>query len=123
MRYGSVGDYAKPKWDAMLEILKTAGKGEQEIKIYTATIGLSGDKLCSSMSTSSDAPYYGFNYEANEDGTQIKFTQLSTVSNKAGKDYYKKILNNPKAFANSDIFGTHFYGTPRNKMDFPELES
>ena len=40
-----------------------------------------------------------------------------------GKDYYKKILNNPKAFANCDIFGTHFYGTPRSKMDFPELES
>ena len=91
MRYGSVGDYAKPKWDAMLEILKTAGKNNQEIKIYTATIGLSGDnKLCSSMSTSSDAPYYGFTYDANADGTQIKFAQQSTVSNKAGKDYYKK---------------------------------
>ena len=40
-----------------------------------------------------------------------------------GKDYYKKILNNAKAYANCDLFGTHFYGTPRNKMDFPELES
>ncbi|MBQ8960705.1 MAG: carbohydrate binding domain-containing protein [Ruminococcus sp.] len=40
-----------------------------------------------------------------------------------GKDYYTKILNNQKAFENCDIFGTHFYGTPRNKMDFPELES
>jgi len=37
-----------------------------------------------------------------------------------GKDYYKKILNNAKAYENCDLFGTHFYGTPRNKMDFPE---
>ncbi len=40
-----------------------------------------------------------------------------------GKDYYTKILNNPKAFANCDLFGTHFYGTPRSKMDFPALET
>lgn len=40
-----------------------------------------------------------------------------------GKDYYSKILNNAKAMANCDVFGTHFYGTPRDKMDFPALES
>ena len=40
-----------------------------------------------------------------------------------GKDYYSKILNNQKAWENCDIFGTHFYGTPRSKMDFPQLES
>lgn len=39
-----------------------------------------------------------------------------------GKDYYNKILANSKAMANCDLFGTHFYGTPRSKMDFPELE-
>lgn len=94
MRYGSVGEYAKPKWDAMLEILKTAGKNKQEIKIYTATIGLTSDnKLCSSMSTSTDQPYWGFNGEdvsKAKDGTKIKFSQNSTVRNKAGKDYYSK---------------------------------
>ncbi len=39
-----------------------------------------------------------------------------------GKDYYKKILANPKAMANCDVFGTHFYGTGRQHMDFPDLE-
>ena len=91
MQYNSVGAYAQPAWDEMLAILKTAGKGQQEIKIYTATIGLSNDnKLCCSMSTSTDAPYYGFSFEGNKDGTQIKFNQKSTDSNKAGKDYFKK---------------------------------
>ena len=91
MRYGSVGEYAKPKWDDMLAVLKTAGKGKQEIKVYTATIGLSSDnKLCSSLSTSTDAPYFGFTHQGNTDGTQIKFTANSSVQNKAGKDYYKK---------------------------------
>ena len=40
-----------------------------------------------------------------------------------GKTYYKKILANSAAFANCDLFGTHFYGTQRNMMDFPELEN
>lgn len=40
-----------------------------------------------------------------------------------GKDYYKQILANPKAFENCDLFGTHFYGTPRDRMDFPDLEN
>lgn len=40
-----------------------------------------------------------------------------------GKKYYTKILNNQKAFANCDLFGTHFYGTQRAWMDFPALES
>ena len=40
-----------------------------------------------------------------------------------GKKYYTKILNNQKAFANCDLFGTHFYGTQRDWMDFPALES
>lgn len=38
------------------------------------------------------------------------------------KDYYNKILNNSTAYANTDLFGTHFYGTSRNAMDFPALE-
>lgn len=40
-----------------------------------------------------------------------------------GKKFYTKILNNQKAFANCDLFGTHFYGTTRDWMDFPALES
>lgn len=40
-----------------------------------------------------------------------------------GKRFYKKILNNAKAMANCDVFGTHMYGTQRAWMDFPELEN
>ncbi len=40
-----------------------------------------------------------------------------------GKKFYTKILNNQKAMANCDLFGTHFYGTTRDWMDFPALEN
>ncbi len=40
-----------------------------------------------------------------------------------GKKYYSKILNNQKAMANCDLFGTHFYGTTRDWMNYPALES
>ncbi len=40
-----------------------------------------------------------------------------------GKKFYTKILNNAKAMANCDVFGTHMYGTTRDWMDFPALES
>ncbi|WP_302192019.1 carbohydrate binding domain-containing protein [uncultured Ruminococcus sp.] len=40
-----------------------------------------------------------------------------------GKKFYRKILNNGKAMENCDVFGTHFYGTQRSWMDFPELEN
>ncbi len=40
-----------------------------------------------------------------------------------GKKFYSKILNNQKAMANCDLFGTHFYGTQRGWMDFPTLEN
>lgn len=40
-----------------------------------------------------------------------------------GKKFYTKILNNAKAMANCDVFGTHMYGTARDWMDFPALEN
>ncbi len=39
------------------------------------------------------------------------------------KDFYSKILSNQKAMANTKLFATHFYGTQRGQMDFPQLES
>ena len=48
---------------------------------------------------------------------------MSPESFSYNKSYYNKILNNSKAFANTDIFGTHFYGTSRENMDFPALEN
>ena len=95
--YSSVGDYAKPYWDAMLEKLKTYGKNKDEVKIYTATIGLINDKLVSKMVTGEAEPIWGFTAESLNDGTRIKFNQNSTINNKDGKNYRKigwdKILN------------------------------
>ena len=95
--YSSVGDYAKPYWDAMLEKLKTYGKNKDEVKIYTATIGLTNDKLVSRMVTGEAEPIWGFTAESLNDGTRIKFNQNSTINNKDGKNYRKigwdKILN------------------------------
>lgn len=48
---------------------------------------------------------------------------MSPESFSYNKSYYNKILNSSKAFANTDIFGTHFYGTSRENMDFPALEN
>lgn len=53
-------------------------------------------------------------------GTKAKL--MSPESFSYSKDYYNAILNNSKAMANCDLFGTHFYGTQRNAMDFPALE-
>ena len=91
MYYPSVGDFAKPKWDAMMEILKTAGRNKDKIKIYSAMIGMTSDnKLATSMSTSTDAPYWGFSAKEEDGEDIVSFKALSTVNNKAGKDYYNK---------------------------------
>ena len=92
MGYESLGEFAKPKWDDMLAVLKTAGKNKDEIKIYTATIGLTPEgRIAASMRAGSDQPYWGFNIETlNTEGTRIKITQLSTVRNTDGRTYYQK---------------------------------
>ncbi len=57
-------------------------------------------------------------------GDQLQFRVMSPETFQyTNKDYYTKILNNPKAFANTDLFGTHFYGTQRSQMDFQALEN
>ncbi|MGN1481266.1 alpha/beta hydrolase-fold protein [Porcipelethomonas sp.] len=48
---------------------------------------------------------------------------MSPESFSYNKSYYNAILNSSKAYANTDIFGTHFYGTSRDNMDFPALEN
>lgn len=48
---------------------------------------------------------------------------MSPESFSYNKSYYNAILNSSKAYANTDIFGTHLYGTSRENMDFPALES
>lgn len=57
-------------------------------------------------------------------GDQLDFRVMSPETFQyTNKDYYTKILNNSKAFANTDLFGTHFYGTQPSQMDFPALEN
>jgi len=90
LNYGSLNDYARPMWDAMMEVLKTAGKNNDMIKIYTATIGLTSDnKLAASMSTSTDAPYWGMSVTTVADD-KVVINSNSTLRNKAGRDYYNK---------------------------------
>lgn len=48
---------------------------------------------------------------------------MSPESFSYNKEYYNAILNSSKAYANTAIFGTHFYGTSRANMDFPALEN
>ncbi len=40
-----------------------------------------------------------------------------------GKMYYKKILENSAAKANCDLFGTHFYGTQRDSMNYATVKN
>ncbi len=54
-------------------------------------------------------------------GTNAKLMSPETFQ--YGKSYYNAILNNPQALENTDLFGTHFYGTQRSGMDFPALEN
>ena len=54
-------------------------------------------------------------------GTNAKL--MSPESFQYRKDIYNAILANPQASANVDLYGTHFYGTPRDWMDFPALEN
>ena len=54
-------------------------------------------------------------------GTNVKL--MSPESFQYKKDIYNSILGNSQAFANTDLFGTHFYGTQRSQMDFPSLEN
>lgn len=58
-------------------------------------------------------------------GDKITSTRLMSPESfqYTNKDYYSKILNNSKAMANCDLFGTHMYGTQRSQMDFPALEN
>ncbi|MBE6877242.1 MAG: glucuronoarabinoxylan endo-1,4-beta-xylanase [Ruminococcus sp.] len=55
------------------------------------------------------------------EGTKAKL--MSPESFQYRKDIYNAILANPQASANVDLYGTHFYGTPREWMDFPALEN
>ena len=91
IRHSSLGDFAQPKWDAMLPKLKTAGKNKTEIKIYYAMFGVYSNKLGIHMLAGNDSPYYGFTTSGiNEAGDQITFKWASTQSNKDGRDYYQK---------------------------------
>ena len=54
-------------------------------------------------------------------GTKAKL--MSAESFQYQKQIYNAILGNQNAMKNVDLFGTHFYGTQRSQMDFPQLEN
>ena len=54
-------------------------------------------------------------------GTKAKL--MSAESFQYQKPIYNAILGNQDAMKNVDLFGTHFYGTQRSQMDFPQLEN
>jgi len=93
IRYSSLGAYATPKWDAMMEKLKTAGKNKTEIKIYYAYLGVAQEKLGCHLSTSTDAPYWCFTTkDISASGDRITLVKNTGKNghNRAGEDYYKK---------------------------------
>lgn len=54
-------------------------------------------------------------------GTSAKL--MSPESFQYRKDIYYPILNNQTALNNIGVWGTHFYGTQRSGMNFPQLEN
>ena len=54
-------------------------------------------------------------------GTNCKL--MSAESFSYNKSFYDAVLNNSKAMANCDLFGTHFYGTQRSQMDYAKVEN
>lgn len=53
----------------------------------------------------------------------FQYTPEGSSWSNGGQKFYRKILDNETAMANCDVFGTHFYGTQREWMDFPDLEN
>ena len=68
--------------------------------------------------TSEECANFAANY-----ADKIDCKVMSCETFQYNKQYYNDILSNSKASANIDLFGTHFYGTQRNQMDFPALEN
>ena len=68
--------------------------------------------------TSEECANFAANY-ADKIGCKV----MSCETFQYNKQYYNDILKNSKANANIALFGTHFYGTQRNQMDFPALEN
>ena len=68
--------------------------------------------------TSEECANFAANY-----ANQIDCKVMSCETFQYNKQYYNDILSNAKASANIALFGTHFYGTQRNQMDFPALEN
>lgn len=91
IRYSTLGDYAQPKWDAMMETLKTAGTNKTEIKIYYGIFGLYNNRLTANLIAGADAPYQGFTFsDVNETGDQLTIKWSPKLNNRDGRDYFSK---------------------------------
>jgi O-glycosyl hydrolase len=102
----------------------------QGINLYSVSVQNEPDY---SMDWTAWSPDRTTNFIANygqavKQGTKAKLMspesfQYGPESYGYGKNYYKKIIQNSKAMANCDLFGTHFYGTQRSGMDYPTVEN
>lgn len=95
----------------------------QGIKLYSISVQNEPDYAqdWTYWSASDLAKFIAQYGQAVKQGTKAKL--MSPESFQYRKDIYTPILNNPQAMANVDLFGTHFYGTQRNQMDYPAIEN
>lgn len=115
----------KDKWAEYAQHLNSYVKymEGQGVNLYSVSIQNEPDYAAdwtywSANDLASFAAQYG---KAVTNGTNAKL--MSPESFQYRKDIYNAILNNQQAKNNIDLFGTHFYGTQRNQMDFSALEN
>ena len=113
LRHDKYGDYAQ-HLNNFVKYMKENG-----VELYAISIQNEPDYAHDwTWWTSSECADFAANY-----ADQIDCKIMSCETFQYNKQYYNDILSNSKANGNIDLFGTHFYGTQRNQMDFPALEN
>jgi O-glycosyl hydrolase len=113
LRHDKYGDYAQ-HLNSFVKYMKENG-----VELYAISIQNEPDYAHDwTWWTSSECADFAANY-----ADQIDCKIMSCETFQYNKQYYNDILSNSKANGNIDLFGTHFYGTQRNQMDFPALEN
>ena len=113
LKRSNYGDYLN-HLNSFLDFMKSKG-----VNIYAISIQNEPDYGAEwTWWTSQECVDFLANY-----ADKIKVKVMSPETFQYNKQYYRDILNNKKANNNVDIFATHFYGTQRSQMDFPQLEN
>ena len=117
LKRSSYGDYAK-HLNSFVKYIEGQG-----INLYSISVQNEPDYAHDwTYWSPDDCVNFLANYgKAVTEGTHAKL--MSPESFQYQKAIYNAILANSQAMANVDLFGTHFYGTPRSWMDFPQLEN